>query len=84
MGARQQGALAPQLPRATRSSEFPSEHLFDFMDFGWSIGCFILFFQVITLVTIVRRFTPKNIIFHFDVGSKHKCCSTAEAFERRE
>jgi len=70
MGARQQGALAPQLPRATRSSEFPSEHLFGFMDFGWSIG-FFFFFQVITLVTIVRHFTPKNIIFHFDVGWKH-------------
>jgi len=27
MGARRQGALAPQLPRATRSSEFPWEHL---------------------------------------------------------
>jgi len=25
MGARRQGALAPQLPRATQSSEFPSD-----------------------------------------------------------
>jgi len=25
MGARRQGPLAPQLPRATRSPEFPSE-----------------------------------------------------------
>jgi len=84
MGARRQGALAPQLPRATRSSEFPSEHLFGFMDLGWSINCFILLFQLITLVTIVRLFTTKNIIFQIDVGLKRKCCRTAEACERRE
>jgi len=61
--ARWQGALAPQLPRATRISEFPFEHLFSFMDFGWSTGCFILCFQPITLVTIAHLFTPKNLFF---------------------
>jgi len=29
----------PQLPRATRSPEFPSEHLLSFMDFRWSTRC---------------------------------------------
>jgi len=32
---------------------------------------FILCFQVIALVTIVRLFTPENIIFQIDVGSLH-------------
>jgi hypothetical protein len=69
-GARRQGALAPQLPRVTRSSEFPSEHLFSFMELRWSTGCLIFFLQVITFVTIVRLFTPKNIIFQIFFSSE--------------
>jgi len=51
--------------------------------FGIPVRAFVLFhafwvvhrlfyFQVITLVTIVRLFTPKNIIIRIDVGSTHQ------------
>jgi len=43
-GARRQGALAPQLPRATRSSEFKSEVFFSDFEFFNPFFRFSLFF----------------------------------------
>jgi len=60
LGARRQGALAPQLLRATRSSDFPLEDLCIYTDFGCFTGYFFLCFRVITMVTIVRLLTPKT------------------------
>jgi len=62
--------VSPHLPCATRSLEFQSEDLRILMDFGVFI---MLFPQVITLVTIVRLFTPKNTLFQIDVRSLYWC-----------
>jgi len=57
-GARRQGALAPQLPRNTRSSAFQPEDLLIFTDYECFTGCFILCLQVMTIVSIVSLLTP--------------------------
>jgi len=49
--------------QATRSSEFPQEDFLMFIDFGCVTGRFIPCFPVITLVSIVRLFTPKKYNF---------------------
>ena len=59
-GARRQGALAPQLPRVTRSPEFPSEHLFSFMDLRWSTGCLIFFSPGYYICHDCASFHPKK------------------------
>ena len=49
MGARRQGAVAPQLPRATRSPKLPSEDFGNVWGFGGLKKCFYICFQVSAL-----------------------------------
>jgi len=73
-GARRQGALAPQLPRATRSPEFPPVDFCTVMCFGGFLGAFQAF---LLGSSSVLDHTPvhleKPLIFENISGSTHLC-----------
>jgi len=62
-GARRQGALAPQLPRATRSSEFPSEGFCTVLKFWGFHGTFRSSFPSSLVELDSAPFYPKKHVF---------------------